>query len=221
MSVTEGTLMTGNTCVRCGARTPPQDVVSVDSPDGAFQLLCGRCFNTGMAQLAEVRGFEHPAFMPVRLADTDGVVHEFHFRSLLLGDQLSLEAFERASEAEGCAGFRFQLLGDPQSDPFELLGDLVQKIKRGLAVRDVAERSGRLEVTGTTVRGRIEWDGKDNDHMPCVVIDVRRVDWADFGEMLMAFEGGSSGSRWSTQVMRHKALRAQTRQRPVAIRRAD
>jgi hypothetical protein len=25
--------------------------------------------------------------------------------------------------------------------------------------------------------------------MPCVVIDGRRVDWTDFGAMLMAFEG--------------------------------
>jgi hypothetical protein len=188
MRVAKGLLMTDHTCVRCGTPTPPKDAVSVASPDSASRLLCSRCFNIEMDQLAEVRDFEHPEFTPVRLADADGVVHEFHFRSLLLGDQLSLEAFELASEAEGC-GFRFQLLGDPQSDPFELLGDLVQKIKRGLAVRRVAERSGRLEVTGTTVRGRIEWHGKDNDRMPCVVIDGRRVDWADFGEMLMAFEG--------------------------------
>jgi hypothetical protein len=71
----------------------------------------------------------------VRLSDADGVVHEFHFLSLLLGDQLSLEAFELASGVEDCAGFRFQLLGDPQMDPFELLGNLVLKIKRALAVK--------------------------------------------------------------------------------------
>ncbi|WP_433706651.1 DUF7686 domain-containing protein [Paraburkholderia sacchari] len=34
----------------------------------------------------------------MRLADADGVAHEFHFRSLLLGDQLSLEAFELAPD---------------------------------------------------------------------------------------------------------------------------
>jgi hypothetical protein len=78
-----------------------------------------------MAYLAEIHAFGHPAFTPVRLADADGVVHEFHFRSLLLGDQLSLEAFELVSGNADCAGFRFQLLGDPKSDPFELLGNLV------------------------------------------------------------------------------------------------
>ncbi|CAB3810196.1 hypothetical protein LMG28688_07177 [Paraburkholderia caffeinitolerans] len=181
--------MTDCTCDRCGAVTPPHDVVSVASPDGPFRLLCSRCFNTGMAHLAEIRAFEHPQFTPMRLADADGVVHEFHFRSFLFGDQRSLEAFEPGIHEEDGAGFRFQLLGDPQSDPFELLGELVQKIKRCLAVRHLVERSDRLELAGTTVRGRIEWDGNDDGRMPCVVIDGRRVDWTDFGRMLMAFEG--------------------------------
>ncbi|MEX3937264.1 hypothetical protein AB4Y32_36975 [Paraburkholderia phymatum] len=43
----------------------------------------------------------------MRLADADGVVHELHFRSLLFGDQLSLEAFELASGEEDCAGSVF------------------------------------------------------------------------------------------------------------------
>ncbi len=186
--------MPDSTCVRCGAVTPPHDVVSVASADGAFRLLCSRCFNVEMAHLAEIHTFEHPGFTPVRLADADGVVHEFHFRSLLFGDQLSLEAFELVSGNEDCTGFRFQLLGDPKSDPFELLGDLVQKVKRTLAVRHLVEYAGELNVAGTTVRGRIEWDGNDNGRMPCVVIDGRRVDWTDFGAMLMAFEG------WQFQV---------------------
>lgn len=133
--------MPGSTCVRCGAVTPPHDVVSVASADGAFRLLCSRCFNAEMAHLAGIRAFEHPEFTPVRLADADGVVHEFHFRSLLFGDQLSLEAFELASD-EDCVGFRFQLLADPQSDPFVLLGNLMQKVKRALAVRHLVEHGG-------------------------------------------------------------------------------
>jgi hypothetical protein len=105
--------MTDKTCVRRGEPTAPQDVVSVTLPDGAFRLLCSRCFNTGLAQLAEVRGFEHPEFMPVRLADTDGVIREFHFRSLLLGDQLSLDAFERASEGKDCLRLPFPASWQP------------------------------------------------------------------------------------------------------------
>ncbi|MFL9915807.1 hypothetical protein PQR75_10490 [Paraburkholderia fungorum] len=130
-----------------------------------------------------------PEVTPVRLGDADGVLHEFHFRSQLFGDQLSLEAFELVSGNEECAGFRFQLLGDPRSDPFELFGDLVQKVKRALAVRHLVEREGTLDLAGTTVRGRIERDGNGSGRIACVVIDGRPVDWTDFGTMLMAFEG--------------------------------
>ncbi|AUT76666.1 DUF7685 domain-containing protein [Paraburkholderia hospita] len=49
--------MTANTCVRCGAATPPHDVVSVASADGAFRMLCSRCFNTEMAHLADAASF--------------------------------------------------------------------------------------------------------------------------------------------------------------------
>jgi hypothetical protein len=90
-------------------------------------------------------------------------------------------------------GFRFQLLGNSQSDPFELLGNLVQKIKRALATRHLAEHGCNLEIAGTIVRGRIEWDsgqeGGESGRVPCVVVDGRRIDWNDFGAMLMAFEG--------------------------------
>ncbi|WP_244195437.1 DUF7686 domain-containing protein [Caballeronia arationis] len=51
-----------------------------------------------MAQFADIHNFEHPSFAPLRLRDAGGNDHEFHFRSLLLGDQLSLEAFELAGE---------------------------------------------------------------------------------------------------------------------------
>jgi hypothetical protein len=105
----KGALVTDNTCVRCGAGTPLHDVVSVASPDGRFRLFCSRCFNVGMAHLADVQAFEHPEFAPVRLPDADGVGHEFHFRSLLLGDQLSLEAFELASGDDDRVGFGFQI----------------------------------------------------------------------------------------------------------------
>ncbi|SEK08440.1 DUF7686 domain-containing protein [Paraburkholderia diazotrophica] len=162
--------MAENTCVRCGAIPPSHDVVSVASADGSFRLLCSRCFNTEMADLAEVHAFEHPEFTPVRLSDADGVVHEFHFRSLLFGDQLSLEAFEPVPGDDDYAGFRFQVLGDPRSDPFELLGNLVQKMKRALAVKHLVEDAGHLVVAETTVRGRIEWDGNERDRLPCVVI---------------------------------------------------
>ncbi len=59
--------MTDNTCVRCGAVTPPHDVVSVASQDGSFRLLCSRCSKIEMVHPADVQAFEHPEFTPARL----------------------------------------------------------------------------------------------------------------------------------------------------------
>jgi hypothetical protein len=153
-----------------------------------WRVLCSRCFNTEMAQFADLRQFQHPTFTPLRLRDAHGYDHEFHFRSLLLGDQISLEAFELV-DGDDSAGYRFQSLGDPESEPFALLGQLVQKIKRALATTHLVADAGGLRVAETLVRGRIEWDGIENTNQPCVIIDGRRVEWSDFGAMLLGFEG--------------------------------
>lgn len=107
--------MTNSTCERCRAVTAPHDTVGVASPDGPFRLFCSRCFNSGMAHFVEIRACEHLQLTPMRLAEADGVVHTFHFCSFLLGDRRSLEAFDPGSHDEDGAGFRFQLLGDPES----------------------------------------------------------------------------------------------------------
>jgi hypothetical protein len=141
-----------------------------------------------MAQFAGHRSFEHPSFTPLRLLDAHGYEHEFYFRSLLLGDQLSLEAFELAGDDDS-AGYRFQCLGNAKSEPFTLLAQLVQKINRALATTHLVGDADGLQVNDTVVRGRIEWDGDEHTSQPCVIIDGRRVEWTDFGAMLLAFEG--------------------------------
>jgi len=102
--------MPANTCVRCGTVTSPHDVVSVASGDGDFRSLCSRCFNTEMAHLAQLNAFEHPEFSPVCLADGDGAFHEFHFRSLLFGDQLSLSNWDPATKTVGVSVFSFSVI---------------------------------------------------------------------------------------------------------------
>ena len=179
--------MTQSRCDRCGATGPAHDFVSAGL-DGTWRVLCSRCFNTEMAQFADMQGFEHPSFTPLRLRDVDDTDHEFHFRSLLLGDQLSLEAFELAGDDEP-AGYRFQILGEAESEPFALLGQLVQKMKRALSMKHLEVDAGRLLIANTIVRGRVEWNGDERAPQPCVMIDGRRIEWGDFGAMLLAFEG--------------------------------
>jgi hypothetical protein len=180
--------MTMSQCAACGAVVPHHDTVNSVSEGHGDRLLCTGCFNREMARHTGLDDFGAVKFKPVRLSDANGTVHEFHFRSLLFGDQLSLEAFDSASEEEP-SGYRFQILGDPLSDQFVLLGKLIEKMRRLLAVAHIRDSDLGLQIVDETVRGRIEWDGEEDAHGPCVVIDGRRVEWDELGRMLMAFEG--------------------------------
>jgi hypothetical protein len=106
----------------------------------------------------------------------------------VLGNRLSLEAFEVAGNGD-CPGYRFQSLGELESESVALFGQLIEKIKRALATTYLVADAGRLQVAETRVTGRIEWDRIDNANRPCVIIDGRRIEWAEFGAMLLAFEG--------------------------------
>ena len=152
------------------------------------RILCSACFNREMAHRAGIGNIDSIKFESVRLDDANGVVHEFHLRTLLFGDKLSLESFESTSEEEP-SGYRFQIIGDPLADQFVLLGKLIEKMRRSLAVIHVRDTDLGLQVIDEIVHGRIEWDGSDDSRMPCVVIDGRRVEWDELGHMLMTFEG--------------------------------
>jgi hypothetical protein len=180
--------MSVNQCAACGAIVPQYDIVNAVSDGYDDRLLCTGCFNREMARRTGLDDFAEIRFKPVRLPDANGVVHEFHFRSLLFGDKLSLEAFDSTSEEEP-SGYRFQIIGDPLSDQFVLLGKLIEKMRRLLAVVHVREGDLGLQIADETVRGRIEWDGIEDSRRPCVVIDGRRVEWDELGRMLMTFEG--------------------------------
>ena len=175
-------------CAACGAIVPQYDTVNTVSEGHGDRLLCTACFNREMAHHTGLDNFGEFKFEPVHLSDANGTVHEFHFRSLLFGDKLSLEAFDLTSEEEP-SGYRFQIIGDPQSDQFVLLGKLIEKTRRLLAVVHVRDSDLGLQIVDETVRGRIEWDGDENSRRPCVVIDGRRVEWDELGRMLMTFEG--------------------------------
>lgn len=102
----------------------------------------------------------------------------------MLGDRLSLEAFEL--ETDEPAGYRFQTLGEADSEPFALLAQLIQKMKRALGIKHLQADAGRLRIADMTVRGRVEWNGASQ---PCVIIDGRRIESDELGAMLLAFEG--------------------------------
>ena len=92
--------MSVSQCAACGAIVPHYDTVNTVSEGHGDRLLCTACFNREMAHHTGLDDFGEVKFKPVHLSDANGTVHEFHFRSLLFGDKLSLEAFDSKSEEE-------------------------------------------------------------------------------------------------------------------------
>jgi len=167
---------------------PGYDVINYGSMDQGYKELCGRCFNSEVAKLNELHGFESPAFRPVVLADRGGGLHEFHFRSRLLGDIISLEALEIRDGSP--AGYQFQIIGDARDDALALLGGLIERMRRALSIRHLEEVDHGLAIADhQTVRGRIDWDEKAEGRVPLLVMDGREITWKEFGHMLMTFEG--------------------------------
>ena len=126
-------------------------------------------------------------FEPVRLVDCAGRPHEFHFRAHLFGPGVSLSAFELRNGQP--AGYQFQIIGEPEEDPMALLGRLIARIRRGLAVKYLKNGELGLQLAGREVRARIDWDEDAGGRVPLLVVDGREITWDDLGEMLMTFEG--------------------------------
>ena len=179
--------MSKSLCQACGAITAGHDIVHFGSGGDAYRDLCTACFNTEMAVRVGLHQFENVRFEPVRIVDCDGATHEFHFRTRLLGDILSLEGFELIGGAP--AGYQFQMVGDAEEELFDLLGRLIEKIQRALSVKHIAHDRRGHHIVDTIVRGRIEWDEAAEGRKPQVLVDGRTFSWDELGAMLMAFEG--------------------------------
>lgn len=174
-------------CDGCAKLMPGYDTVHYGSIESGYKLLCSQCFNAEVAKRSGIEDFENFQLEPITLADCDGHQHEFHFRIRLLGNFLSLAAFELRDHEP--AGYQFEILGEPECDVFALLGQLVEKIKRGLDVKYLTVDANGPQIAASTVVGRFGWDESENGEIPLVVIDGQEMSWADFGRMLMAFEG--------------------------------
>lgn len=100
---------------------------------------------------------------------------------------VTLDAFEVKAGAPG--GYQFQILGEPDNEPFSLLGRLMERMRRGLSVKYLSDSEYGTQVADRTVCGGIDWDVSADGRTPLLVIDGREVSWEDFGRMLMTFEG--------------------------------
>jgi hypothetical protein len=178
-------------CKSCGKPLQPYGLVSLGSVEKGYRDLCMACYNATIAEYSGV-DFEHVDFEPIRLTDLDGVGHDFHFNIRLLGDIVALDALEMKGSEPG--GYEFQVIGkDPEGEPLELFGKLMQKMQRALSQKHIREdEEGGLRITDAgIIRGKIgcDLDSEWGNRIPLLIIDGREVCWEDFGRMLMSCEG--------------------------------
>jgi hypothetical protein len=176
------------TCDACRQPVPAHDVVNYGSMEGGYRQLCGRCFNEAAASRLGLQGFEHVSFEPVCMVDARGAKHEFHFRTRLFGPGMAIDALELR---DGCpAGYRFQVIGEPQDDPLELLGKLICKMRRALAITHLDDSDHGPHVNDRLImRGTVDSDPDAEHRVPMVVIDGREISWDELGRMVATFEG--------------------------------
>lgn len=186
-SVTQSYFIRSTNCSSCRKLVAGYESVSYGAVEKGYRLLCWQCFNKEVDTSDGLDRFEHLNFEPIQLVDCEGRPHDFHFRIRLLGSGVALDAFELRDRNP--AGYQFQIIGDPEEDLFELLGRLIERIRRALAIKHLAQGSLGLQMADQVVRGRIEWDNEEDGRLPIVVIDGRAITWDQFGRMLMSFEG--------------------------------
>jgi hypothetical protein len=174
-------------CDACDTVVPAWDAVAYGSIEQGYRELCTRCFNAEVAGVMGLERFENVRLHPVVMTDCGGEKHEFHFRMRLLGSMVALEAFELIAGVPG--GYQFETIGKPDNEPLPLLGRLIQRIRRSLAVKHLVRTELGAQIADMAVCGRIEWDEAEDSRVPLLVIDGQEVSWEEFGRMLMSFEG--------------------------------
>lgn len=173
-------------CDACGVDTLPYESVRYGA-DASARSLCMACFNAEVARNHGLTDFDHIKFEPIVMTDFANLDHEFHFNTMLLGPMVALEAYEIKRGSRG--GYQFQIIGKPEDDLMALLGRLIERMRRSLAIQHLKLGDLGLQIADRAVRGRIESDEIPFEHAPLLVIDGQDVSWEEFGQMLLSFEG--------------------------------
>ncbi len=79
---------------------------------------------------------------------------------------------------------------DASNDPPELLGKLIGKMRRALALTHLEDTDHGPQVNDRLIlRGTVDSDPDDDRRVPMVVIDGREISWDELGRMVAALEG--------------------------------
>ena len=171
-------------CGLCGKVLRPYDSISVAD----VGERCYRCFNDESADRLGI-DFDNTPIAPIEVTDVDGVRHRFEIRSMLVGTGHAMSARE-VKNRDSEAGYRFEILGDHETDAQDLFELLRERIRQGLSVRHVQQTEHGWQLTQAhRLSGVIEWDPETDDALPLLIVDGRTFTWDQIGRMLMTFEG--------------------------------
>lgn len=181
--------MTKVKCEGCGEDAPSYEITHFGSMDECYRDLCSRCFNAEVVKLSGVANFDSTRLHPIGITDCTGEEHQFHFVTRLLGNMVTLEAFEVQDGDR--SGYQFQIIGDPDANMFTLLGLMVGRIRKALSVKHIKDAGDGhgLQIADMVVRGRIESGNSDGFPVPSIVVDGQEISWEDFGRMMSSYEG--------------------------------
>ncbi len=171
-------------CGLCRKILRPYDSISVTEVGDR----CYRCFNEELADRLGI-AFDNTPIAPIVVADADGVRHRFEIRSMLVGTGHAMYAREvRNRDAAG--GYRFEVLGDHETDAHDLFTLLRERIRQGLSAQHVHGTEHGWQLTQAhRLSGVIEWDPETEGALPLLIVDGRTFTWDQIGRMLMTFEG--------------------------------
>jgi hypothetical protein len=149
-------------------------------------------FAATMPEAAAARTDDTP-LQPIVMYDADGGSHTFTVRSRLrVMEALEVEASGRPLSP----GYWFQVLGDHESDAWDLFRRLHVKMRREMTVRHIELTDLGWQIgQGQRIVGRIEWDPDTGGAVPLLVIDGKPFTWEQVGRMLMTFEGFTIDAR--------------------------
>lgn len=180
-----------NKCGACGKTLGPFESITV----AGVGDRCYACFNREMADRIGIAfAFDNTPLQPIVIADADGVPHTFRIRSMLVATGHEMEALEITNDQQ--LGYCFRVLGELETDAWELFRHLYATMRREMAQRHVERTQFGWQLTGDhRLVGRIEWNAETNGELPLVVIDGKPFTWEQVGRMLMTFEGFTLDAR--------------------------
>lgn len=132
--------------------------------DGKNVFLCGPCWNKFVSE-KDGLDFETIELSPVTLRDCIGKSHEFHFFTHIVSTGLAINAYE-IIEGER-TGYEFSVLGAHDCSQSNLILDLYEKVKKGLAIKYLENNDLGRGIKDMRVVARIgRDDGYDGELYP-------------------------------------------------------